>query len=101
VNGDRLDPVMMGIKDTDLARVKPEERDAYAVTLFRELFTTPRGAQVLMLLLADLRFFGEARNPDEVALKNYATTFIRERLGVTDPQLLTSAILTTIQGART
>ena len=46
--------------------------------MHRRVFGTEEGRQVLTMLLEDLYYFDVATTPEQVALKNYATSILRK-----------------------
>lgn len=86
------------MKEASYMAVPAEERPRQIRRLFRMVFDTRQGREVLAILLADLHYFEEATNPDAQALRNFATSFLRNRLGITDAQATACAILNTSQG---
>jgi hypothetical protein len=62
----------------------------------REIFSTPNGAIFLSVLLDDLYFTRPATTEREVALKNYATYLLKERLGLTNDTLAVTTSLLSI-----
>ena len=91
-------PEMFVLKEASYMALEKPKREAAIRRLFRQVFETRQGREVLAVILADLHVFSEASNPDAQALRNYATRFLRQRLGVTDPQAITNAILNTARG---
>ena len=79
----------------------PEREQAEACRKWMQRFLgTQEGEWFLALFLRDHHYFEEARNPEEQALRNYATFFLRERLGVTSSVAYVRALLdNTTQGA--
>lgn len=59
-----------------------QKADAALKGLFRQAFSGKEGRIVLGALLEDFLIFSKAETPEEVALKNYGTFFLTERLGV-------------------
>lgn len=91
--GERRDTLILTLQESTFMRLPEGERAAAIRHLFQEVAGTPQGLQAFTILLMDLYYFREAADEEAVALKNYATRFLRERLGVTDPLLQTSLIL--------
>lgn len=79
----------------------PEREQAEACRQWmRRFMGTQEGEWFLALFLRDHYYFEEAKNPEEQALRNYATFFLRERLGVTSSVAYVRALLdNTTQGA--
>lgn len=48
----------------------------------RELYSTPNGAIVLSALLQDLHWTKETATSEQVALRNFAAYYLKERLGI-------------------
>lgn len=63
----------------------------------RQFLKTDNGRVFFSLFLKDHFYFDQPKTPEEQALRNYATFFIRERLGITDQIELASAILDSTQ----
>ena len=63
-------------------RMEKENTEREARARFRRVFSSPDGKLVLASILLDLRYFGEAKNEADTALKNYATTLVRDRIGI-------------------
>jgi len=60
----------------------------------RRLFSTPEGAIFLTVMLDDMQYNMQAGSEREVALKNYATILLRDRIGLTrDSLAVTTALL--------
>lgn len=58
------------------------------------MFSTPNGAIFLSVLLDDLYLTRPADNEGKMALKNYGTFLLKERLGLTHDSLaVTTALL--------
>jgi hypothetical protein len=74
------------------ARLERELRYVY-----RKVFGTPEGKKVLFSILQDCRFLSEAATNEEVALRNYATTLVRDRIGIKDAQGMMSLVDTMIE----
>jgi hypothetical protein len=89
---------MFGLSEVSYMALEEKQRPAAIRRTFRYVFGTREGREVLAVILADLHFFEEATNPDAQALRNYSMTFLRERLGIKDPQAMTCAILNTARG---
>lgn len=94
----RIIPEASRLKDASWMRLPPAERDRAIRRLFLSVFNTAEGKEVLTLLLMDLYAFREAHDTEAQILKSFSTRFLKERLGVSDPQALTCAILTTARG---
>lgn len=63
--------------------VTSEELEADLRTSFRRLFNTQDGKKVLYtMLVTDLGLFREAKNEEEMVLRNYASFFVKDRLGL-------------------
>lgn len=72
----------------------PDELDEEIRKIGRKLFSTPEGAVWLTAVLDDLRYGTHAITERDVALKNYATTILRDRIGLTKDSLaVTTALL--------
>ncbi|MCL2832104.1 MAG: hypothetical protein FWD78_02945 [Treponema sp.] len=76
-------------------RLTPEEQNKKLIEICRQVFNTPDGKIVLVMLLTDLFFFDSANNKKEQALNNYAKFLIRERLGINDTKSITDFIIGT------
>ena len=72
----------------------PSEQEEKVREIGRRLFSSPDGAIFLAVLLDDLHYTTPAITERETALKNYATVFLRDRLGLTKDSLaVTTALL--------
>lgn len=60
------------------------EIDQYVSQLFRQVFNTPLGRIVLAYILDDLCWHNVPKDADDIALRNYATRLLRERLKIRD-----------------
>ncbi len=89
----------MIVSDNYLAELPHEERVEEIKRLTVKVFSTPEGALVLSSILESLYWNREAETPDQVALRNYATYFVREHLGVRLGHKVNVAMLNTIAGA--
>jgi len=58
---------------------------------FRECFSTPAGRVVLGIILADLGYFDDDLNPEEVCRENYAKTILKY-MGLANKDTLRSFI---------
>lgn len=65
-------------------RRKSEEEEIHLRQMYRDVFSTDTGSKVLFSILSDLGLFTEAKDIDRVALRNYATFLIRQRIGLND-----------------
>ncbi len=63
---------------TDKDKEKEEAR-----AMVRRVYSTPDGKRVLTALLLDLGYFGQAESPGDVALRNFAAFYLKERVGFT------------------
>ena len=50
--------------------------------LFRKIFTSSEGLEILRVLLSDWCFFDTCRNDQDRAMNEYAKYFLNERLGL-------------------
>ena len=57
--------------------------------IFRNLFLTREGVEVLRILLNDWCFFGFCRNKRDRIMNEYAKFFLNERLGLADINVYT------------
>lgn len=57
---------------------------------FHKVFETPEGKIVFNALLNDLHYFDICKTEGDVALRNYATFLINQRLGVKDTLYVTN-----------
>jgi len=72
----------------------PEQKDEEIQKIGMVLFSTEAGAIFLTAILDDLGYNRSATTEREIALRNYATTFLRIRLGLTtDSIAVTTALL--------
>lgn len=69
-----------------------QEQEAEARAMVRRVFSTPEGKKVFTGLMFDLGLFREATDPDSVAKRNFATFYLRERIGLFKAQDAASAI---------
>lgn len=60
--------------------------------MFREVFGSAKGKTCLNILLTDLHYFLPCANEKEVALRNYASFFVAERLGLFDTVKITDCL---------
>lgn len=51
---------------------------------FQEVFSTPKGQQVLAVILEDLYYWKRTGTPEEEAMANYAKYLVSERIGCHD-----------------
>lgn len=71
-----------------------DEKEKEIQKIGRALFSTPDGAIFLSIMLDDLAYNREAEDAEDEARRNYATFFLRERLGLTrDSMAVTTALL--------
>ena len=71
-----------------------EDKEAEIQKIGRSLFSTENGAIFLTVLLDDLGYNRSANTEREVALRNYAATFLKTRLGLTNDSIaVTTALL--------
>lgn len=91
-------PLMFTQKEASYMALEAGKRPAAIVRLFRQVFGTRAGLEALNVLLMDLYAFREAPDADAQALKNFATRFMKERLGASDQQVMTCAIFSTAKG---
>jgi hypothetical protein len=89
---------MFALKEASYMALPTDQRAAAIIRLFRQVFGTRAGLEVLNLLLMDLYAFREAPDSDAQALKNYSTRLLKERLGASDQQVITCAIFSTAKG---
>jgi len=84
----------MRAKDVWFKDLPPDEKIAAIQKIGREMFSTPNGAIFLSVLLDDLYLTRPADNEGKMALKNYGTFLLKERLGLTHDSLaVTTALL--------
>jgi len=82
------------IKGTNyLAELSEKERLVELRRLARSVYGTEEGALVLTALLQDLHWNQESKYPSEDILKNFATFYLRERLGINLGHSATVALL--------
>ena len=80
--------------DVWFKELAPADQMAKIREIGREIFSTPKGAIFLAVLLDDLYYTREAKDERQVALKNFGTFLLRDRLGLTNDSLaVTTAIL--------
>lgn len=73
-----------GVENPDHATDEQlEEANRVLQEIFVRVFRGEEARIVLGVLLEDLHVFRTATTPEEMALKNYGTALIRDRLGVT------------------
>ena len=70
-----------------------DEKEKEIQRIGRELFSTQDGAIFLSIMLDDLAYNREAEDAEEEARRNYATFFLRERLGLTKDSLAVTTVL--------
>lgn len=84
----------MRAKDVWFKDLPADEKLAAIQKIGREMFSTPNGAIFLSVLLDDLYLTRPADNEGKMALKNYGTFLLKERLGLTHDSLaVTTALL--------
>lgn len=72
----------------------PDEKVAAIQKIGREIFSTPNGAIFLSVMLDDMYLTRPADTEGKMALKNYGTFLLKERLGLTHDSLaVTTALL--------
>jgi hypothetical protein len=76
-----------------LKKKPPAEQMAEIRRQFRAVFDSQEGTFVLAAILDDLGFWREATTPEAMALKNYATVLMKDRLGARDLYSVTQAVL--------
>lgn len=76
-----------------LAHMPKEERVKEMRLITRRVYGTEEGALVLTALLHALYFTREATTPQEVALKNFATFYLEDALGISLGHSATVALL--------
>ncbi|MCQ2242098.1 hypothetical protein [Treponema sp.] len=80
---EKLDEEMKELSGGRIERKIEEKRKYDEITdKFRELFMSDTGKFVFNVILEDLNFFQPCHTDGEVALRNYATFLIEERLGI-------------------
>lgn len=94
------DPVERIHADPPWSRLPVHEQEEACRRWLRQFLSTQEGEWFLALFLRDHYYFEEAKTQEEQALRNYATFFIRERLGVTSSVAYVRALLdNTVEGA--
>jgi|JFJP01.1.fsa_nt_gi hypothetical protein len=84
----------MNKNDVWFKDLPPSEKESKIQEIGKKLFSTPDGAIWLATVLDDLRYNGTVRSEGEVALRNYATVLLRDRIGVVkDSMAVTTALL--------
>lgn len=68
--------------------------------LYRQVFGTEAGKKVLYSILSDLGYHTTAEQPERVALRNYASFLIRERIGLNDAAGMVAIIDTLLEHAK-
>lgn len=81
------------MSEIDKRKVEEEQRKRLR-QIYREVFNTEPGRKVLFSILEDLGFLSEAVSPDRVALRNYGTFLVRERIGLNDAAGMSNLIQT-------
>jgi hypothetical protein len=76
-----------------LAALPPKERAEALQRITREVYSTPNGALVLSALLQDLNWTRDDIDGDKVVLRNFATYYLKERLGINLGHSATLALL--------
>jgi hypothetical protein len=73
------------VSEKQLTKAQQEAVETEARRTIRQFFTMDKGGdKLLLVLLTDWRFFDEATTPEQIALRNYAVVFVRDRLGIRD-----------------
>ena len=60
---------------------EPQMQSQEARALVRRVYSSPDGKKVLTALLLDLGLFEQSTDPEKVALRNFATFYLKERIG--------------------
>lgn len=63
--------------------------------LFRDKFSDYDGIKVLNVILSDLKYFDVCNNERDMALRNYATFLLEERMGLKNSVSMTEMLLKT------
>lgn len=82
----------LGLKE-DAEEKAIQEENQEMQKLFRKVFSVGDGKKVLNVILNDLKFFDRCNNERDLALRNYATTLLIERMGYVDTVSMTENIL--------
>lgn len=77
--------------ESEEKRILDEEKELRKT--FRRVFMTEDGKKVFNVLMNDLKFFDQAKNERDIALKNYAVFLLCERMGYNDTISLVENIL--------
>lgn len=84
----------------DIEKAKNEERPEKELEelhsmqkLFRDVFSDYDGMKVLNVILSDLKYFDVCNNEREMALRNYATFLLEERMGFKNTVSMTENLL--------
>jgi hypothetical protein len=70
------------VSPNTLTGLSAKDADRALQSMTRAVYSTPEGALVLTALLQDLYFNRQAETPEQAALKNFATHYLVNRLGV-------------------
>jgi predicted hydrolase (HD superfamily) len=68
------------------------EQQEEVTKLFRRVFGTEEGKIALAYLLMDLYYFSATDDPEAIARRNYASSLLRDRLGIKDPTAIVAAL---------
>lgn len=60
---------------------------------FRDVFSNYDGKKVLNVILCDLKYFDSCNNERDMALRNYATFLLEERMGFKNTVSMTEKLL--------
>lgn len=78
-------------KDPEAEKLQEENRAMQK--MFRQVFSVGDGKKVLNVILNDLKFFDRCNTERDMALRNYATTLLIERMGYNNTVDITENIL--------
>ena len=80
---------------SDKPKLDEEQRkeNAEMQKTFRKVFSNYDGMKVLNVILSDLKYFDVCNNEREMALRNYATFLLEERMGFKNTVSMTENLL--------
>ena len=83
---------IMGTLDGDSEQAEIIERDKRMSDIYRRVFSTDEGRQVLHQILTDLRFYDECITDTDIALNNFAKFMIFKRLKCDNYKQITNVL---------